>query len=141
MKEKISRFTLDAFPLVVLFSHQKGWEFAKQKLDEVFNSDEQTLMSSVNLGEVYYSILRDRGQDAANHVLHYIENSQIEIIFPTMEQTIQAAKFKSGGGLSYADCYAAALALEHGISVITGDREFEIVERQGVKIEWLPKNR
>ncbi|HWF43103.1 MAG TPA: type II toxin-antitoxin system VapC family toxin [Candidatus Kapabacteria bacterium] len=141
MKQKTARFVLDAFPLIVLFMQQEDWEIAKAQLDNVFEAGEICMMSSINLGEVYYSLLRDQGMEVANRAFSYITASQIEIVLPTLDQTIQAAVFKATGGISYADCYAAALALELGVPVLTGDREFETVERLGVKIEWLPKNR
>jgi predicted nucleic acid-binding protein len=141
VKQKIVRFVLDAFPLIVLFMRQKGWEVSKAKLDSVSEGGDVCLMSSVNLDEVYYSLLRDQGREVADRALSNIRVSQIEIVLPTLDQTIQAATFKAGGDISYADCYTAALALECDIPVLTGDREFENVERHGVKVEWLPPNR
>lgn len=141
MKPKIARFVLDAFPLVVLFMQQRGWEVSKSRLDSVFEAGDICLMSSINLGEVYYALLRDKGKSIADRALVSIKESQIEIVLPSLEQTIQAAIFKAGGGISYADCHAAALALERGIPVLTGDPEFKIVEHEGVQVEWLPSNR
>jgi predicted nucleic acid-binding protein len=110
-------------------------------LDEVNRSGDYCVMSSVNLGEVYYSIIREKGKDFADEVLDYILQSQIEVVFPTLQSTLQAAIFKSRGGASYADCYAAALAVESGLPVLTGDKEFKAFETQGVTVEWLPANR
>jgi predicted nucleic acid-binding protein len=141
VKQKTARFVLDAFPLIVLFAQQKGWEAVKVRLDEVDQAGDYCIMSSVNLGEVYYSIIRDRGKDVADQVIDYLVNSQIEIVFPTLHDTLQAAEFKARGGMSYADCYAAALAADRGIPVMTGDPEFRAVEREGIAIEWLPPNR
>jgi ribonuclease VapC len=41
--------------------------------------------------------------------------------------------------MSYADCFAAALAQRLDAAVVTGDPEFEDIERAGeLKVEWLP---
>ncbi|MBP9665121.1 MAG: PIN domain-containing protein [Pyrinomonadaceae bacterium] len=47
-----------------------------------------------------------------------------------------AAGYKAGGGISYADCFAAALAKQTNATLITGDREFKKLESE-ITIEWL----
>jgi predicted nucleic acid-binding protein len=53
-----------------------------------------------------------------------------------VELTRQAAAFKARGGLSYADCFAAALAKERKLELLTGDPEFKTLEKD-IKISWL----
>jgi len=50
--------------------------------------------------------------------------------------TRQAALYKTKGNISYADCYAAALAKLRIGDVVTGDKEFEVLEDE-VKVIWL----
>lgn len=52
-----------------------------------------------------------------------------EIIF-------SASEMKAKYAISYADCFAAATALEYEASIITGDPEFKKLE-DIVKIEWI----
>ncbi len=40
---------------------------------------------------------------------------------PTAERAIEAALWKSRGGLSYADAFAAATAARYGAPLLTGD--------------------
>ncbi len=87
---------------------------------------------------MFYSILRDYGEARANEALVRIEQGPIDIVIPSIQQTLVAARFKASGGISYADCFAGALALERGLPVLTGDHEFERLIPFGVKIEWLP---
>ena len=47
-----------------------------------------------------------------------------------------AADFKSRFSFSLADAFAAALAKRHKAELVTGDPEFEQVEKE-VKIGWL----
>ena len=47
-----------------------------------------------------------------------------------------AADFKSRFSLNLADAFAAALAKKHKAELVTGDPEFEQVEKE-VKIGWL----
>ena len=60
----------------------------------------------------------------------------IEIVDVDLDLTREAARFKAAGGLSYADCFAAALASQRGTSLLTGYREFEAVAGQ-IRVEWL----
>ena len=48
----------------------------------------------------------------------------------------QAALFKAAKKMSYADCFAAALAKTRNAELVTGDPEFKAVEGE-IKIGWL----
>jgi predicted nucleic acid-binding protein len=39
--------------------------------------------------------------------------------------------------MSYADCFAAALAKTQDAELVTGDREFKVVEKELKEIKWL----
>jgi predicted nucleic acid-binding protein len=39
--------------------------------------------------------------------------------------------------MSYADCFAAALAKIKNAELVTGDREFKVVEGELKRIRWL----
>ncbi len=53
-----------------------------------------------------------------------------------IELTRIAARFKAKGGISYADCFAAALAKHNKATLLTGDHEFEQLEKE-IEIVWL----
>jgi ribonuclease VapC len=53
-----------------------------------------------------------------------------------MQLAREAARFKAAHKISYADCFAAALAKLHKGEVITGDKEFKVLEDE-VKILWI----
>ncbi len=78
-------------------------------------------MSAINRGEVLYSIWRKDGRAGAQFIEERIRNSPIEVVLPTIDQIRDAAELKAQGGASYADCFAAALALELDLPVLTGD--------------------
>jgi predicted nucleic acid-binding protein len=141
VSEKIGPRVFDAFPLLVLYRKQTGWERIRDVLDEAVDARFSHFVSLINVGEVYYTLFRDHGAKAGEDGLERIRTFPIEIVSPSYDQMLQASRFKAGGGLSYADCYTAALAIERGIPVLTGDPEFSVVESQGVVIEWLPANR
>jgi ribonuclease VapC len=53
-----------------------------------------------------------------------------------------AVRLKATYPLSYADCFAAALAQRLGATVVTGDPEFHPLEDDGlIAVDWLPRPR
>ncbi len=139
MSKKTGPLVLDAFPLLDFFLKKPGWERVGEILDDAIRNDVRHLLSAINFGEVRYTILRDAGEEQASITTKRILQGPIDIILPTFEHVMQASTFKSAGGISYADCFAAALALERDLPVLTGDKEFERLIPFGVKIEWLPE--
>jgi predicted nucleic acid-binding protein len=60
----------------------------------------------------------------------------IEIVPADLYQTQQAAIYKATHKMSYADCFAAALAKSKNAELLTGDPEFKEMEKE-IKIAWL----
>ncbi|MCL6449051.1 MAG: type II toxin-antitoxin system VapC family toxin [Armatimonadetes bacterium] len=133
-KKTGSAYILDAHAVLAFLEAEEGGELIKSLL-----SDHGTrfYLSVVNLGEIYYIILRERGRDAAEKVeaeLNLLKN--IRVVDVTWKRAKTAGEFKARGGISYADCFAAALALEKKAPLLTGDREFERVS-DTIQIVWL----
>ena len=55
-------------------------------------------------------------------------SAKLDIVPADLELALRAGWFKLRGGISYADCFAAALGHREGIPLITGDPEFHRVE-------------
>jgi predicted nucleic acid-binding protein len=49
----------------------------------------------------------------------------------------RAASLKAQGGMSYAECFAAAAAAMLNCPVLTGDPEFAKAAQAGILVEWL----
>ena len=97
---------------------------------------DRLLMSVVNVGEVWYSFARRRSIADAEQALRWISEIGIELVDADIELTRIAARFKAKGGISYADCFAAALAKHHNAALLTGDKEFKQLENE-ISIIWL----
>ncbi len=96
-------------------------------------------MTYINVGEVYYRIAKESGLTAADGALVWLEGLPFHFSAANRDLTMEAAKLKAQYALSYADCFAAALAQRVDAAVVTGDQEFAQLERAGiVEIEWLP---
>ena len=93
-------------------------------------------MSSVNAGEVWYILAREISETEADKAVADLVGLGIELIDTDWPLTRIAAGFKARHRMSYADCFAAALAKNHKADLVTGDKEFKQVEGE-VGIHWL----
>lgn len=127
---------LDSHPLIAYFEQDDGWQDVADILQQASEGKYHILLSVVNWGEIYYVTLREYGEEYAEKVRHALKNMPIEIKEVDEEITLEAAKLKARGGLSYADCFAAALAMMKKCELVTGDKEFKQVEKK-IKIRWI----
>ena len=135
----MATMVLDAHALMVLFNDEPGADEVERILLKAESGSPKLLMSVVNWGEIYYSILRGASQEMADTKAHEIAGMQIELVpvdADDLELVRQAAAFKATRKMSYADCFAAALAKIKNAELVTGDREFKQLARD-VKIHWL----
>ena len=97
------------------------------------------LMSLVNLGEVYYRMIRIVGQEKADERLRLFRKLPIEMV-PVREPTVmEAGRIKAMHPISYADAFAVATArLENG-AVLTGDPEIVALPRNLVRVIRLER--
>lgn len=131
------RRLLDSFALLVYLNKEKGFQKVRDMLAEAQESGEFILMNEVNVGEVYYILFRKRGQQQAEYFLETILTAlPITITSNTFNDVIDAAKIKAEYPLSFADCFAVALARKHDAPIVTGDPEFKNIEHL-VTVEWL----
>jgi ribonuclease VapC len=116
---------LDAYALIAYFEDEPGADFIRGLLLEAESGMVKLAMSVVNLGEVWYSVALVVSTKQADLIIEEIRSLSIEIVDADWELTHQAAVYKMLGGLSFADCYAAALGKLRDAEVITGDPEFQ----------------
>jgi predicted nucleic acid-binding protein len=93
-------------------------------------------MTTINVGEVWYNISRTSSDELADGAIHRIRTLDIEIIPADWDLTYRAAKFKTLGNIACANCFAAALAIRESAVLLTGDREFTVLEDK-INIHWL----
>jgi len=79
-------------------------------------------MSSINLGEVYYALVKSHGLAIADDRTAAIRRA-IRIEDPDWALVVDAARLKARGGVSYADAFCVATAERHGAPLYTGDPE------------------
>lgn len=130
---------LDSWALIALFNEEPVAEQVEKLLHAATAGRHTLLMSVVNWGEIYYTTLRRGGESAAKSIASDIAQMPITLVSvdsANLDLVRQAAIFKATKKLSYADCFAAALAKLRKSELVTGDTEFKAVEGD-IKIGWL----
>ncbi len=127
---------LDASALVAYLWKEPGYEKVQDLLSKAAESERSLLMTTVNLGEVYYLLVRDHGLEEADKILQLIATLPIDFPDVDMELAKQAAIYKTAKNLPYVDCFAAALAKLRKGELVTKDKDFKIVETE-IKVVWI----
>ncbi len=129
------RYVIDAQPLVAYIKREPNWERVATTIGEATAGRVTLNLTSVNAGEVVLGAERAFGSLAGHRALDSLQ-LWTAVVAVDLELAARAAWFKLRGGISYADCFAAALAHREGIPLITGDPEFRRVE-DVIEIAWL----
>ena len=127
---------LDSFALLAYLGKEPGYLIVQEALARAAQGHEKLLMSTVNWGEIYYILSRRHGKDKTEATLNLIETFPIQLIPADISLSREAAKIKAAHSLSYADCFAAALARRENCPVLTGDKEFRRLPPE-YKIFWI----
>ena len=127
---------LDSYSLLAYIEGEAGAETMIEIFRVARDSGRSLFLSVVNWGEVYYITMREAGHERADEVAHLISTLPIQIVPADLDLTRQAAELKSKHRMSYADCFAAALARQRKAELVTGDKGFREVDKE-VKILWV----
>ena len=132
----MSAKVLDSYAMMAFLEDEPGADLVRGLILRAEENKTRLLMCVVNLGEVWYSIARTNSPNIADRYIREIEGMAIDIVDANWQITRQAAIFKANGNISYGDCFAAALTKIRRADLITGDKEFKLLEKE-IKISWL----
>jgi predicted nucleic acid-binding protein len=97
-----------------------GEQPALSRIDGLLAS--RPVVSWINLAEVYYRLERDHGRARADETLTELR-AALAPDLPGTARMIEAARLKARASIALADCFAAATAAAHGLTLLTGDPE------------------
>ena len=132
-------FVLDSYAVIGYLENETFSDQIQNALTQAKNGAFRIYFHAIHLGEVYYVTLREQGQSLADQVYSRIKTLPIKLIDRIDEELLLAAAgLKAKYPISYADSFAAALAMINNCPLLTGDPEFEPLEKQGIiTIKWL----
>jgi len=134
------RYIIDACALLAFLNDEEGADKIEYLLNQSAVTDISISMSIINLLEVYYGELRDKGADVAQIVLDIVQHYSIKIINTVSEQIFrEAARLKAAYKMSIADCIGIATAIELSGQFVSSDHhELEVVaENEPSLIFWF----
>lgn len=118
------KLVLDAWALLAFLQRE---EPAASRVKEILigadKGEHELFVSIINLGEVYYSIGKIRGEEEAGFTLEELKQLPFTTLPADQEAVFRAARLKMTYALSYADAFAAGAAQALGATLLTGDPE------------------
>lgn len=124
-------YVLDACAMIAYLNGESGAQLVDEMLKD---AGRECFAHSINLCEVYYDALRAADEATADQAITDLLDAGV-IERDEMDSSLwrQAGKIKSGGRISIADAFCAALAQRVGGEAVTADRrEFEPLAAAGV---------
>ncbi len=131
-----SGFLFDSHALLAFFQKETGAKIVYDILEKSRRQQIDRLICIINLGEIIYVTKKHFGDKKKLEILGRIHQLSFKVLPVPDSIVYQAAEIKAEYPLSYADCFAAACAIEHDATIVTGDHEFKNVEHL-VNIEWI----
>ena len=133
------KFVLDSYAMIGYLENET---FSDQVQDLLFAARDGIVtlyFHMIHLGEVYYITMREQGQTLADLAYSRIKSLPLLLLDSINEEPVRKAEsLKALHPISYADSFAAALAMIKKCPLLTGDPEFSSLEKKGIlRIEWL----
>ncbi len=112
-------YFFDSYAIIELIKGNPNYNFVREDI---------IVTSTMNLAEVYYSLLLSDRKETADLILKKLN---LEFLDINSEIAIESASFRYKNKklkLSYVDCIGYVLALNNNLIFLTGDKEFEHFE-------------
>jgi predicted nucleic acid-binding protein len=132
----MKRYVLDSYAMIAYFEDEPGADRVALVLKQLIKGKAKGFMSVVNWGEVYYNTMREQGISEAEKVILQLDKFPIQIVDVNKELAYEAAKLKGEFRIAYADCFAVALSVKLGATIVTGDPDFKKL-RERIFIQWI----
>jgi len=136
MRRRPKALVLDTWSVVAYFEDEPSGKQVADLIADAQESGASLAMSVVNAGELWYLMARRSSEADANESVAELRQLGIQLVDIDWDLAQAAASFKSKQRMSYADCFAAALAKRSKAELVTGDPDFKQVEGE-IKIVWL----
>jgi len=136
MAKKAKAYVLDTWAVIAYLEDEPSGIQVEEIIATAHEEQIPIYMSVVNVGEVWYTLAREVSEAEAHAGVKMLSDLRIQFEIADWELTQEAARFKSQNKMSYADCYAAALAKSKKADLVTGDNEFKPLDGE-IKISWV----
>ena len=132
------KYVLDANAVLDLVEAGSGFRKVAGLLDGALAGHNSVLLSTLNLGEVFYLLWQRRGEEKARQTVASLSRLPLELVPVDLPQSLKAGEIKARHKIPYVDSIAAALALLRQATLVTSDRDFEKLGRR-ISVLWLAR--
>ncbi len=136
ISHKSKVIVLDSWAVIAYMENENAGDTVAEIIAVAHENKIPLKMSIINVGEVWYSFAKQISETEADRAIFELKELGVEFINIDWDLTRRAAIYKSKNKMSYADCFAAALAKQEKAELLTGDKEFKQVEND-IKVIWL----
>jgi ribonuclease VapC len=127
---------LDSWAVLSYFHDEPAGEQVETIIADARENGIPIFMSVVNAAEVWYITARRRSESDAGSGIHVLSEFGIHFVEADWNLAKDPGYFKSRNKMSFADCFAAALAKQRKASLVTGNQEFKQIQTD-ITIHWL----
>ena len=136
MARKPKAFVLDSWAVLAYLGGEASGQEVADLIAGAHESGIPMCISVINAGEVWYILAREISEAQADQAMTDLRGLGIEVVDADWSLTRIAGSFKARHRMSYADCFAAALAKHRKSDLVTGDKEFKQVEAE-LSVRWV----
>jgi ribonuclease VapC len=136
MPKKPKAIVLDSWAVIAYLEDEPAAEKVANIIADAHEERIPLLMTVVNAGEVWYIVAREASTADADLSIKQLHDLGVEFVDADWNLAKDAGYFKVKNKMSFADCFAAALARQRKGHLATGDTEFKQTEGE-IAILWL----
>ncbi len=134
----MKKIVFDSHALISFYRKEPAYERVRDLLVKIANNESEGFISSVNVGEIYYMLIRKGNIKTAEAAVNSLNHFPVQIIDPDFKSCMEAATLKAKFTISYADAFAAALTISKKATLVTGDKEFDkLIGVTSFKVKYL----
>lgn len=136
MARKPKALVLDSWAVLAYLEDESSGQKVADLIGDAHEHGIPLLMSVVNAGEVWYILAREVSEAEAVKAIEELRRLGIEFVDVDLGMAQLAGSFKAKHRMSFADCFATALALQRKAELVTGDHEFKQVAEK-IRVFWV----
>jgi uncharacterized protein len=134
----MKKIVFDSYALISFFRKEPAYTTVRDLLVRIAKNESEAFISSVNVGEIYCMLVRKGNVKIAENAIASLKQFPLNFIDPDLNMCLEAAALKAKFSFSYADAFAAALTISKKATLITGDKEFDVlIGETGFKVKYL----
>jgi predicted nucleic acid-binding protein len=138
LKSSAKTYVLDANAILDYLQDGPGAATVERLLRDAFRHGPGLMISVINLGEVFYLLWKNTGEQKARQTIDDLALLPLQIVPVDLPQALKAGELKALHKIPYVDCVAAALVMTHSATLVTADRDFEKLGRR-FPVLWLSR--